>query len=177
MQPIAEVQEDENFEESKITPSLASSQIMTLGNSQSLDRSQQSADRERTLDEKRQDIAVIYHNFMEIMTKMSSSVDRLRDTTVSSTKGFNASLKIILENFYKDDVLQPKTNPKLRLQEYYIKMLLKQLRIQDGPVLSAQLLLLDIIIGVNKLHLTKWIEKLEFLTWHRRILVEDFNRF
>jgi len=59
------------------------------------------------------------------MTKMSSSVDRLRDTTVSSTKGFNAFLKIILENFYKDDVLQPKTNPKLRLQEYYIKMLLK----------------------------------------------------
>jgi len=72
----------------------------------------------------RQDVSVIYLNIMEIMTNMTSAIDRIRDTTVSSVKGLQANLAEILTNFYKDDVLQPKPNPKLRLQEYYIKTLL-----------------------------------------------------
>ena len=112
---------------------------------------------------------------MEIMTNMSSAVDRIRDTTVSSSKGLQANLSEILTNFYKDDVLQPKPSPKLRLQEYYIKTLLIQLNIDKN--LNAQLYLLDIIIAVNNLHLDKWVAKLETLTHTRAVLLSDINRF
>jgi len=62
-----------------------------------------------------QDIAVIYLNFMEIMNHMTCTIDRIRETQVSSRHGLPANLTEILTNFYKDDVLQPKPNPKLRL--------------------------------------------------------------
>jgi len=100
-------------------------------------------------------VAVIYHNIMEIMTIMSSAIDRVRDTTVSSRHGLQANLSEILTNFYKDDVLQPKPSPKLRLQEYYIKTLLISLNIDKN--LTAQLILLDIMINCNNLHLEKWV--------------------
>ncbi len=42
---------------------------------------------------------------MEIMTNMSSAIDRIRDTSVSSKHGLLANLADVLTNFYKDDVL------------------------------------------------------------------------
>jgi len=109
------------------------------------------------------------------MTNMTCTIDRIRETQVSSRHGLPANLTEILTNFYKDDVLQPKPSPKLRLQEYYIKTLLQQLSIDKNS--SAQMVMLDIMIDCNRLHLLKWSEKLEILTYQRGIVQGDLHRF
>jgi hypothetical protein len=60
-------------------------------------------------------ISVIYHNIMEILTNQNTALDRVRDTAVSSKHGLYANMALVLTDFYKDDVLQPKPSPKLRL--------------------------------------------------------------
>ena len=104
---------------------------------------------------------------------MTCTIDRIRETQVSSRHGLPANLTEILTNFYKDDVLQPKPSPKLRLQEYYIKTLLQQLSIDKNS--SAQMVMLDIMIDCNRLHLLRWSEKLEILTYQRGIVQGDLK--
>lgn len=50
-----------------------------------------------------------------------TSIDRIRDTSISSKNGFSTDLNQILTDIYKDDVMQPKQSSKLRLQDFTIK--------------------------------------------------------
>jgi hypothetical protein len=61
------------------------------------------------------DVAVIHFNFMEIITNMSSAIDRIRDTSFSSKSGLYPNLAEVLIKLSDDDALQPKPDPKLPL--------------------------------------------------------------
>jgi len=86
---------------------------------------------DNTLQSKKK-VAVIYFNLMDIMSNMSCAIDRIRDTSVSSKSGLYPNLTDIVTNFYKDDALQPKPDPKLSLQKDHILKLLEQLRIENN---------------------------------------------
>jgi hypothetical protein len=55
------------------------------------------------------------------MSYPGSSIERIRDPSVSSKYGLVNDFGLILTEISKDDVIQPKINNTLRLQDYTIK--------------------------------------------------------
>ena len=55
------------------------------------------------------------------MALSSTSLERIRDTSVRSSLGFSFDIGHILSEIYKDDVMQPKPQAKLKQQDFTIK--------------------------------------------------------
>lgn len=65
-------------------------------------------------------VSSIYKNLQEILELPGTSLERIRDTKLSTSKGLDEDFKKILTLIQKDDMLNPMPNSFLKLQEIYI---------------------------------------------------------
>ena len=95
------------------------------------------------------------------MSYPGSSIERIRDTSVSSKYGLVNDLGAILTEIYKDDVLQPKQNNTLRLQDYTIKTWFGSSKLNVAKDAATLNRLLELMLQTNDKTIADWAKKLE----------------
>ena len=55
-------------------------------------------------------VSSIYKNFQQTMEYSGTSIERIRDASVSTKQGLLNDLKSVISEIFKDDILSPKPN-------------------------------------------------------------------
>ena len=111
------------------------------------------------------------------MSYPGSSIERIRDTSVSSKYGLVNDLGAILTEIYKDDVLQPKQNNTLRLQDYTIKTWFGSSKLNVAKDAATLNRLLELMLQTNDKTIADWAKKLEDSVTTKAVIQRDLLRF
>ena len=80
-----------------------------------------------------------------------------------------------MTEIYKDDVMQPKPNSRMKQQDYGIKTSLNKLSLTKA--FDVQAALVDLFVDANKTILKRWQEYLEENHEKKTIIRQDLFRF
>ena len=74
-----------------------------------------------------------------------------------------------------DDLLAPRPNPTLRLQEQYIKGKLESIECHKNETMQKKLI--DLMLRTNERTNREWTDKLEDFKIRRTVIAQDLTRF
>lgn len=129
------------------------------------------------LKEKRTLVSSIYKNLQMVMELPGTSIERIRECSLSTKHGLPNDIRTVLLDIAKDDSMNPKPNSYLRLQDIYIRQKLDYCLNNGSDDQMTQHALIDLMLKTNEKTIKDWVIKLEDFKKTKTVISQDLLRF